>query len=1000
MPRVLRIAVSLAIVLVAYWAYALIAVPLIEPPADPQRSEQISTLDREAVQKQLDLRVEGLRGLFPADAWELKNPKILEGDRVKLLMQEYRNLGDGRLELRPCTIVLVPDESVADRKQRERQAVVLEAPDGATVEFDKPFDLRSVKVGRLVGGKLNGRIIIRSKGKSPGPEDDLWIVTRDIELSERDVRTPHQVDFRLGPHHGRGREMHIKLLPGKKTAKGERRGPSIGGVELFEMRHVERLHLALGQLRSASAQSAERREQPIDAASDLPLEITCRGPFRLDVPGKVATFQDRVDVMRIHPVGPVDQLNCELLSIFLTERNSATPPDTQPGKGGSKEKQQAGASSLQPQRIEARGDPVILSAPTDQLHARGTRLEYDLAARRIVLDGNGEVMLSQGPNEIHARSLHYQSAGPGQLGRITAEGPGWLRGQIPNPRSTQKAAEASPIEPLAAQWNDVLRVHPHEQNQVISLSGGAKLTYGAIGQLSAREIHFRLFESPSDTKSDELQLRPDRMLARDDVRVNSPKLSGAVEQMKVWFEQADGDGVRQAVEGSGFRVQDSVSQDQAAVGNPSPTAQQHFDIAGRLLQARVRVGEGEQTKLSELIVEDGVRFVETRTAKPDERPMLISGDRLHVIDADTPAASAIVTGRPAHFEGRGLSLTGPNINLNRGTNRLWIDGPGRMNLPVDRDLDGRPLKKPDMLNVQWRRRMAFDGRTAQFDESVTAATTDRRLQTETLEVRFERPIRFGDSKIDQEPNVEQVLCRGGVLVENRTLDSQQLVSFEKMQLVDLAVNLTSGAMTAGGPGWLNSVRRGSADLMTGRAAKTVAPAAASGEKDDTLRCLHVRFQGSITGNLHARKMTFHDQVQTTYAPVESWQAMLSTNDPDALGPDGVVMHCDRLGVTQTITPNGGRRALELEAVGNTVVEGSTFTARAIRMTYAEAKDLLVLEGDGRTDAVLFRQEQLGGPMAKAAAQKILYWPKTKRAQVVGARSLDLENFRLPERMKQ
>ena len=71
MPRVLRIAVSFAIVLVAYWAYALVAVPLIEPQADPHRAERISAVDEEVAVANHDvffqLQREG--GYLPCWVW-------------------------------------------------------------------------------------------------------------------------------------------------------------------------------------------------------------------------------------------------------------------------------------------------------------------------------------------------------------------------------------------------------------------------------------------------------------------------------------------------------------------------------------------------------------------------------------------------------------------------------------------------------------------------------------------------------------------------------------------------------------------------------------------------------------------------------------------------------------------------------------------------------------------------------------------------------------------
>ena len=48
-----------------------------------------------------------------------------------------------------------------------------------------------------------------------------------------------------------------------------------------------------------------------------------------------------------------------------------------------------------------------------------------------------------------------------------------------------------------------------------------------------------------------------------------------------------------------------------------------------------------------------------------------------------------------------------------------------------------------------------------------------------------------------------------------------------------------------------------------------------------------------------------------------------------------------------------------------------FTARAARISYDQKKDLLILEGDGRTDAELYRQLTPGGAVSKAAATEDL-----------------------------
>ena len=104
-------------------------------------------------------------------------------DRVKLLMKGYQRLDEGkRVEIRPCTMIFTPDQPTASPEEHWRRSIVLEAPEGAILEFDQPFELGRAKVGELEKGRLNGRIRIRSGGKSPGPEDDLEVIAHDVDL--------------------------------------------------------------------------------------------------------------------------------------------------------------------------------------------------------------------------------------------------------------------------------------------------------------------------------------------------------------------------------------------------------------------------------------------------------------------------------------------------------------------------------------------------------------------------------------------------------------------------------------------------------------------------------------------------------------------------------------------------------------------------------------------------------------------------------------------------
>ena len=71
--------------------------------------------------------------------------------------------------------------------------------------------------------------------------------------------------------------------------------------------------------------------------------------------------------------------------------------------------------------------------------------------------------------------------------------------------------------------------------------------------------------------------------------------------------------------------------------------------SARTLRARVLMG-APASALSELMVDEHVRLVETQMAQPLDKPMTVTGDRIHVVDADKLHAAVTVTGTPAQFD--------------------------------------------------------------------------------------------------------------------------------------------------------------------------------------------------------------------------------------------------------------------------------------------------------------------------------------------------------------
>jgi hypothetical protein len=199
-----------------------------------------------------------------------------------------------------------------------------------------------------------------------------------------------------------------------------------------------------------------------------------------------------------------------------------------------------------------------------------------------------------------------------------------------------------------------------------------------------------------------------------------------------------------------------------------------------------------------------------------------------------------------------------------------------------------------------------------------------------------------------------------------------------METKDLSIDQVSGAVLAHGPGWLKTVRRGKPKMP---AAGGVSNDGRRAADDVGLTFLLVRFARELSGNMNNRQISLSDQVRAVHGPVKDWHDTLDPDDPKVLAEHVTTLACDRLTVTQMLLDaRRNQTSLELEAVGSTIVEGSTFAARAHRISFADAKDLLVMEGNGRDEARLYRQARVGGLRTEASARRLLYWPQTGRVE--------------------
>jgi len=956
MSRWGQVAGSFAGVFAAYWCYWLIAVPIIEPSVEQTPAIRASEEEILAARQAPSARKLAMSKYFPAGSWELDNPAIWESEQTLLLFKTPQPMSDGRLKLESCTLMFFPN----GRRQgdpTESQPIIMQAPGGAELKFDEPIELRNVDVSkrRLEEGDLKGPITIYRAASHPGAGDDLLITTKNVKLVQDRMWTPEPVVFRLGRSHGSGREMEIQLAAGQSSAPA--RGFQSGGVRTLTLKRdvVMTLELGSGPLAAGAPNGIKQKQD------ESPIKITCQGPFQYDVPQQVASFHDNVDVVRLAN-GPSDNLSCALLNVVF-ERQGARPAAGQPAAPTGAT---APASKFQVRVIEARGDPVIARSPAQSIYVR-------------------------------CRGIDYFPAAAGGTGSLVALGPGLMQGKLPN----------NMLGRYQVSWTREFRFEPVDGQNVASLRGKAQVGFGQMGQITADEIFAWLTPKNKTASgappSSDWQL--ERIMAQEvaaeqppsglppppGVSIVSSQLTGTTRKLEAWVD----------------RPQILADQPPPTEGAPPPpparpaprpqqNSGQQFGVRGGLMRIKL-IPEGEQFAVSAVTVENQARLEELSPPKPGEKPLVVEGDRLHVDQANTDQTHVTVTGKPGYIEAGGLTLRGAAIDLEKHTNRLWIEGPGRLTMPIAQDLDGRPIATPQNLDITWQKRMDFAGQNVVFLGDVQAKTQHQFLSTDKLEAVLNRTVELANpnptarTRPEEKPQLVSVRCYGRAYLESRQFDERAAqTSFDRMEALDLSIDKLTGAISGRGPGWLTHVAPGSQAKVdrSGAPPKDRYQAKESNPDDAELNYLNVQFQQSITGNLFRREITFGDSTKTVAGPVPNWEAKLNPEDPASLGPDGLVMDAKTLTVRE-VKPGakGARGWMELEAIGNVLGEGEQFTARGHRITYSEQKDLLILSGDGRSPAEIFYEKVVGAQRIEYKADTITYSIALRHVQSSGTQSI-------------
>jgi hypothetical protein len=724
--------------------------------------------------------------------------------------------------------------------------------------------------------------------------------------------------------------------------------------------------------------------------------------------------------------------------------------------------------------------------------AREAKLAWiprDTDRERMVRDKSGQVRkvpsancvwVSQHGNLLRAQKIQLNHDPDGEVTHVMCLGEGEM----------QHVEEKTGRVDLAAYWHKEMRKYPDPKLPAFDLiqleealieqpKDGAGIAANVIGLWVTRQNRGgQTAHANQAPVAKPAQSGPhlDHMLALQKVAMVSSQVECETDHLEIWFENGPAAPRRGAAQPPRQRTNLVPTSDHVVrvaapaasrnpptvrevAGNSSPNGQKAqpsasgqknpndlFSTSGGsgdpfvLTAAKVRVlmiqgPDGQQAEVAFVRADENVQL--TQAHGDAAEPLVVNGNVLEVHNRGEMDQDMVVLGQPAHVRDRGAHIEGGRIVFNRLRSTADVEGPGRLQLPVQqtagndadaaRNRGGEPSQP---LDVDWHQKMHFDGKTAHFFVNVHTSLTDAQSQSEirclNMDVTLTKPFSFVQQQQPKteadRPAVETVFCQGDVEFESQAKQADRSAEVRRGRFMDLLFNNLTGKSTANGPGLLRVWRHnenGQSGIAQFSNVRSNAPPKT--RKSSAWEFEQVKFSGQMNGDFSdllagrsgprpksapnvqptaasnsllatsgAWTTVFHDHVEVIYGPVEQ-QLELVTRDE--LSEEAGCLLCEYLQVTQIPQTTAVPQHIEMLARGNAQIEGKTFNGGADTITYDGSKtqtDSLpyVLIGDSAGPARLWRQVKVGATPGTNAANRISFNPITHKVIEDGAKELN------------
>lgn len=971
--------IALAVCLGAAIGYRATVVPLL--------SSETSKLV--AVRQQED-KITGpdVSDVFPADSWQRDRPKVLQASWGMLLFEQWQQVAADRWQVAPVSVVLRrdADEGASDGKlaglQGGEGTIILDAPEGAIVEFAEPLNMLTSGSPRIKGGQLLGAVHIHSQASAEHPEEALDLRARNVRIDSRQIRSAEPIELRVGGMRFSGRDLTIHLAGGGTIPTGMRNSP-LSVLDSMELIYLHDLSVPLPE--GALWEPLEGIGSPLPPGAAPPpgkLSVRCGGRVVFDFTTYMLRLADGVEVRHQSGRAPDDTFRCRELLMQLAD------PFADPAPAGQHPPSAMTKAAATLRRIEARGAP---GAPIDaQLPSLDSRIQaaeliVDVADGSLRLAGtaNANVELVHHGFRFAVPELTYQvnPRNPEELGTLVTLGNGNITCQDPQ----------IPLREIS--WNETLQLLHDDDGHHLWVAGKVRLRMGA-GDTVGADSALLTFELPdaaaggsagAATDSQPLGgLRPEKLRASGNVVVDTAAFGAETELLQVWFEHLDPAATPNTAPAAdrpklnpatGTPLRHWVTAPEGGGGNAvTPVAGPRATLRGHTVQAQLVLRDGEIVARDLTVVKD-VRLEHELQTEGGRLPLVYTGGSLRLKSGGGEELIQI-TGRPARIELGDGYFEGPLVLVSGAQNRVWIRDSGTFQMPsaVLPRATGGTTQFAGPPRCDFRGELTFDGQLIEIGSEVRLSAKMRvgeaadlweiSATAPKLEVALDRGISVTEPTAAREAGIERVSLVGldqAVWVTARNLDATgNPLSAHVLNNPRMDFFAASGQLQGGGPGWYRSW-----------AASDESSPLRSISPPGSVMTTHLIYNGGIEGDLSRQQIAFVRGVRVGMATVPSWQHQIDAATMSQLQLNQGTVDCDRLqigrapGTLRTVARGNDEKNVpwELQALGGVafkmMTERGLVDGTATRVAYDAGGDMFRLEGSPQRAAVISQTSPTG-----------------------------------------